>query len=276
METRYSTGPEDFRRYDTAAIRREFLVEEPFAPGALRLTYSHVDRMVSGGACPGASPLPLEGGKELGSAFFLERRELGTINIGGPGYVLADGGRHELGPRDGLYLGRGTRDVAFGSVDPGNPARFWICSAPAHATLPAAKVDIAKAEPARLGTREECNERTIYKYFHPAGIQTCQLVMGLTRLEPGSVWNTMPCHTHERRMEVYLYFDLPKDAVVLHLMGRPDETRHIVVRDSQAVISPSWSIHSGCATRAYSFIWGMAGENQVFADMDAVGPVTLR
>jgi 4-deoxy-L-threo-5-hexosulose-uronate ketol-isomerase len=173
-------------------------------------------------------------------------------------------------------VGRGTREVSFGSLDPEKPAKFWICSAPAHASYPTEKVDISKAEPTKPGSAEECNKRTIYKYFHPQGVKTCQLVMGLTMLDPGSVWNTMPCHTHERRMEVYLYFDMSPDTLVFHYMGRPDETRHIVMRNEQAVISPSWSIHSGCATKAYTFIWGMAGENQTFTDMDGVGPANLK
>ena len=276
MDTRYSTGPGDFKRYATAEIRREFLIQGAFSPGELRLTYSHVDRMISGGAMPAGKPIVLAGGKELSSAFFLERRELGTINIGGPGLVKADGKEYRLGLRDGLYLGRGVKEVSFESPDPANPAKFWICSSPAHASLPAALVPESEAMATRLGSKEECNERTIRKYFHPEGVPTCQLVMGLTTLEPGSVWNTMPCHTHERRMEVYLYFALPPDALVFHYMGRPDETRHIIVRNEEAVISPSWSIHSGCATRAYSFIWGMAGENQAFSDMDGVAAPLMK
>lgn len=276
MDTRYSTNPEDFKRYTTEDIRREFLITDNFRPGEMKFTYSHVDRMIAGSAVPLAAPLALEGGKELSSAFFLERRELGTINLGGPGLVKADGKEYRLGPRDGLYLGRGTREVYFDSADPGNPAKFWISSCPAHATLPSALVPESRALATRLGSKDECNERTIRKYFHPEGLATCQLVMGLTSLERGSVWNTMPCHTHERRMEVYLYFDLAKDSLVFHYMGRPDETRHIVVRNEEAVISPSWSIHSGCATRAYSFIWAMAGENQTFSDMDGVAPAALR
>jgi 4-deoxy-L-threo-5-hexosulose-uronate ketol-isomerase len=232
--------------------------------------------MMAGSAVPLAAPLALEGGKELASAFFLERRELGAINLGGPGLVRAGGVEYRLGRRDGLYLGRGTKDVSFASADPANPAKYWICSSPAHASLPSALVPESAAMATRMGSREEANERTIRKYFHPDGLPTCQLVMGLTTLEPGSVWNTMPCHTHERRMEVYMYFDLPKDALVFHYMGRPDETRHLVLRDGDAVISPSWSIHSGCATRAYSFIWAMAGENQTYSDQDAVASAALR
>jgi 4-deoxy-L-threo-5-hexosulose-uronate ketol-isomerase len=276
MDVRYSTGPEDFKHYTTEQVRKEFLIENAFVPEAITLTYSHVDRMVAGAALPLKTPLSLLGGKELSSEYFLERRELGTINIGGPGFIVADGKRHDLNPRDGLYIGRGTKEVSFGSIDPAKPAKFWINSAPAHAAFPTEKVDISKAEPAKLGSAEECNKRTIYKYFHPQGVRTCQLVMGLTVLEPGSVWNTMPCHTHERRMEVYLYFDMSPDTLVFHYMGRPDETRHLIMRNEQAVISPSWSIHSGCATRAYAFIWGMAGENQTFNDMDGVGSNKIR
>ena len=277
MDIRYSTGPEDFKHYTTEDIRREFLIQGAFKPGELRLTYSHVDRMLSGGAVPLASPIPLVGGKELSSAFFLERRELGTINIGGPGLVLADGASHKLGKRDGLYLGRGTKEVSFSSLDPKDPAKFWICSSPAHATYPTVLVPEAEAMATRLGSKVECNERTIRKYFHPEGVQSCQLVMGLSRPSSRARSGTRcPATRNERRMEVYLYFDVPEGSLVFHYMGRPEETRHVVMRGEEAIISPSWSIHSGCATRAYSFIWAMAGENQVFSDMDGVAATFLK
>jgi 4-deoxy-L-threo-5-hexosulose-uronate ketol-isomerase len=190
--------------------------------------------------------------------------------------VKADGQTYKLGKRDGLYLGRGTKSVSFESDSAKEPAKFYLNSSPAHAALPSVKIDYASVQANVLGSLEDCNHRTIRKYIHPEGVKSCQLVMGLTSLEPGSCWNTMPCHTHERRMEVYLYFDIAKDSMVFHYMGRPDETRHLIVRDEEAVISPSWSIHSGCGTRAYSFIWGMAGENQTFGDMDAVAARDLR
>ena len=221
-------------------------------------------------------PLELSASKELGVEYFLQRRELGILNLGGAGTVRVDGRDHALGGRDGLYVGMGTREVSFRSTDAATPARFYFLSAPAHAGHPTRRVTLEEARKLRLGSAQEANARTIHQIIHPAVLPTCQLVVGLTQLEPGSVWNTMPAHTHERRMEVYLYLDLPADAFVLHLMGTPDETRHLVVRNEQAVISPSWSIHSGVGTRAYSFIWGMAGENQTFDDMDAVAMSVLR
>ena len=276
MEIRYSTHFRDAKKYDTKQLREEFLIDGLFKSGEITLIYSHVDRMITGAACPTNMPLPLVAGDELRSDYFLERRELGIINIGGPGTIKADNQEFRLKARDGLYIGMGTKEVCFSSEDESNPAKFYLNSVPAHATHPTVHIDISQAEPARTGRSEDANLRTIYKYIHPLGVKSCQLVMGLTMLEPGSVWNTMPCHTHERRMEVYLYFDMLADTVVFHYMGRPDETRHLVLRNEQAVISPSWSIHSGCGTKNYSFIWGMAGENQVFSDMDAVTPEQLR
>ena len=230
--------------------------------------YSHVDRIIVGGATPGKDALKLEAGDELRAAYFLERRELGIINIGAPGKVTLDGVEYKLGNKDGLYVGMGTKDVVFESDDAANPAKFYFNSAPAHKTYPTVFIDMEKANKRPIGTMEDSNKRTIYQYIHPAVLKTCQLSMGLTKLEEGSMWNTMPCHTHERRMEVYLYFDLPEDAAVFHLMGQPQETRHIVMHNEQAVISPSWSIHSGVGTHCYTFIWGMVGENQDFDDMD--------
>lgn len=269
MEIRYATHPKDVKHYDTAKLREEFLIDGLFKPGEVKLVYSHNDRMIAGSVCP-LRPTLLTAGEELRAQYFLDRREMGVINIGGKGTVTVDGKVYELNCRDGLYIGMGSKEIVFSSNDSDEPAKFYINSAPAHHSYPTTKIDIAMAEPQRLGSQEECNARTIYKYIHPQGVKSCQLVMGMTILEPGSVWNTMPCHTHDRRMEVYLYFDIKPDAMVFHYMGEPTETRHIVVRNEQAVISPSWSIHSGGGTRNYTFIWGMVGENQVFSDMDAV------
>lgn len=276
METRYAHHPDQVRAMDTAALRRHFLIEDLFRPGELRTVYSHVDRVIAGSAVPLERPLELSASKELGVEYFLQRRELGILNLGGPGTVRVDGRDHALGRRDGLYVGMGTRQVSFRSAETAGPARFYLLSAPAHAAHPTRPVTVENARKLELGSAQEANARTINQIIHPAVLPTCQLVMGLTQLEPGSVWNTMPAHTHERRMEVYLYLDLPADAFVLHLMGPPGETRHLVVRNEQAVLSPSWSIHSGVGTRAYSFIWGMAGENQTFDDMDPVAMSDLR
>ncbi|NLG83880.1 MAG: 5-dehydro-4-deoxy-D-glucuronate isomerase, partial [Firmicutes bacterium] len=207
--------------------------------------------------------------------YFLERRELGIINIGAKGVVTADGTRYELGTKEALYIGQGTREVLFASLDPAHPAKFFFLSTPAHRAYPTEKIDLGRAEATHLGSIKESNERTIYKFIHPQGVKSCQLVMGLTSLEPNNVWNSMPCHTHERRMEVYFYFDLPPEGLVVHLMGEPKETRHLIVRNEEAVIAPSWSIHAGVGTTNYSFIWGMAGENQTFGDMDGVSYAEL-
>lgn len=275
MEIRPAASPKDVRNYTTARLREEFLIQNLFVNGALKLVYSQVDRMVIGGVCP-VRPIALEAAKELGAAYFLERRELGIINIGPPGTVTAAGQTYQLNTRDGLYIGTGVREINFASSDASNPARFYFNSAPAHQSYPIQKIEIAAAESSHLGSMAESNERTIYKYIHPQGVKSCQLVMGLTVLEPNCVWNTMPCHTHDRRMEVYLYLQIPDNAAVFHLMGEPDETRHLVIRDQEAVIAPSWSIHSGVGTTNYAFIWGMAGENQTFSDMDAVSMADLK
>ena len=276
MDIRQPANPRDFESYTTARMREEFLVKNLFVPGKLNLTYSYIDRMIVGGACPD-QPLPLEGGKELGTDYFLERRELGVINVGPSGYVLADGETHALAKTDGLFLGKGVKEVVFGSDDPENPARFYLLSGPAHKTYPTRKVVMADAESARIGTTEQCNVRVLNKYIHPDGAQSANLVMGVTVVEPGSVWNSIPpCHTHARRMEVYFYFDLKPDAVLLHLMGEPQSTRHIVMKNEEAVISPSWSIHAGAGTSNYSFIWGMVGDNQTFGDMDVIEATQLK
>lgn len=276
LDIRYSNHPEDARRYGTADQRRHFLVEDVFVPGEIRLTYSHQDRVVFGGAVPAAAALKLEAGKDFGTSFFLERRELGVINIGGAGRMVLDGKAYEMAKGDGAYVGMGVEEVSFESVSAAAPAKFYLVSSPAHQAYPTVKIELSKANPKKLGAAETSNARTIYQYVHPAVCKSCQLVMGMTVLEPGSVWNTMPCHTHERRMEVYLYFDMAADARVFHFHGEPSETRHLVVANEQAVISPSWSIHSGVGTGSYTFIWGMAGENQTFDDMDFVSPETLK
>ena len=275
MEVRYDTHPNDAMYYTTEELREHYLIENLFETGKINTVYSHVDRIIVGGATPGSDALKLEAGDELRAAYFLERRELGIINIGAPGKVTLDGVEYKLGNKDGLYVGMGTKDVVFESLDAANPAKFYFNSAPAHATYPTVFIDMEKANKRPIGSMEDSNKRTIYQYIHPDVLKTCQLSMGLTKLEEGSMWNTMPCHTHERRMEVYLYFDLPEDAAVFHLMGQPQETRHIVMHNEQAVISPSWSIHSGVGTHCYTFIWGMVGENQDFDDMDHIATADL-
>lgn len=278
MDVRQPMHSEHAKTLDTAGLRRHFLVDRIFVPGQIELTYSQIDRIIVGGAMPlgdeiGFTP---DLARQFAVGAFLERRELGVINVGGAGSVVVDGQVHALAHRDALYVGMGAKDVRFRSADAGHPAKFYLNSAPAHHAYPTRKVTQADASPSTLGDAATANRRTIYKLLVPGVVDTCQLTMGMTVLEPGSVWNTFPTHTHERRMEVYFYFALPPDAAVFHLCGRPDETRHIVVRNEQAVISPSWSIHSGVGTQAYTFIWGMVGENQVFDDMDHVATKELR
>lgn len=269
MEIRYSVHPEHAKHMTTEDLRREFHIRELFGP-ELKLVYSHTDRVIVGGVSPRGQVKLAGSKKELGTETFLERRELGVINIGEPGTVRVDGTAYELGTRDCLYVGRGVAEVSFESADAGKPAKFYLVSSPAHESHPTVKVGLDKAAFQKLGSREEANRRTIYKFIHPDGVKSAQLVLGLTQLEEGSIWNTMPVHTHQRRMEVYLYLDVADDALVFHYMGEPEETRHIVMRNEEAVISPSWSIHAGAGTRNYTFIWAMAGENQTFSDMDAV------
>lgn len=276
MNNRYANHPEDSKKYTTSELRKHYLVEEIFIDDKIELTYSHVDRIIFGGIKPVYNELKLEAGKEMGVDYFLERRELGIINIGGPAVVTIDGQAYELNRRDGLYVGKGNKEVSFKSVDANEPAKLYINSVPAHKEYKTVKIEIEKANPVRLGDNSTLNKRTIYQYVHPNVCESCQLLMGLTMLEPGNAWNTMPCHTHERRMEVYFYFDMAEDTRVFHLMGEPDETRHLVVKNEQALISPSWSIHSGVGTSNYTFIWGMCGENKTFDDMDAVSMETLR
>ena len=257
-------------------LRKEFLISGLFRPDAADFHYWGTDRTVLGGILPFQQEVPLPNPAELRSTYFLERREAGVLNLGGPGLVRVDGTAYPLEALDALYLGRGAKSVTFGSKDPAQPARFWLLSYPAHAVYPTRHVSFRSVEGARLGQRESGNERTIYKLIHPGAFPTCQLVMGVTRLEAGSVWNTMPPHTHLRRSEIYLYFNLPADQVIFHFMGRPQETRHLVVRDCEAVLSPPWSIHCGVGTSSYSFVWGMGGENQEFADMDPAPLSELR
>ncbi len=270
MEIRYAVHPSDAKKYTTTELRENFLIEEVFVKDEIALTYSHVDRIIAGGAMPVNEELILEAGKEIGADYFLERRELGLINIGGKGIVVLDGKEYVLEPRDGLYVGKGTKEVAFKSVDASKPAKFYINSAPAHVAYETVKIEISKASPVHLGDIKNSNKRTIYQYVHPNVCESCQLLMGMTILEPNNMWNTMPCHTHDRRMEVYFYFDMEEDTRVMHFIGEPSETRHLVVGNEQGVISPSWSIHSGVGTSNYTFIWGMVGENQTFTDMDFV------
>ncbi|AKO91644.1 5-dehydro-4-deoxy-D-glucuronate isomerase [Priestia filamentosa] len=276
METRYAHHPEDVKKQTTEELRQNFLVETLFEADHVHLTYTHNDRMIFGGVTPSQEELTIKLDKELGVSYFLERRELGIINIGADGTVILDGVEYEMKGRDGLYVGRGTKDVKFRSKDANNPAKFYINSTPAHHTYPTVKIDIKKIDPLHKGEQGTLNERNIYQYIHPNICESCQLQMGLTMLSPGSVWNTMPCHTHERRMEVYLYFDMEPDTRVFHFMGKPNETRHLVMKNEQAAISPSWSIHTGTATSNYTFIWGMCGENITYDDMDHVKMKDLR
>lgn len=278
MDVRQPINEAYAKDLDTGGLRREFLVETIFDPGTVTATYSHLDRLMVGGFAPdiGAVSIPAELSKAIAADFLLQRRELGLINIGGPAIVEADGQSYEMAPLDGLYIGRGTRDVACRSTDPTQPAKLYYNSVPAHADVPTTLVTRDMVTSRDLGSDEACNRRTIHNYFNDDAVSTCQLSMGLTRIAPGSVWNTMPPHTHERRMEVYFYFDIDPDQTVFHLMGAPRETRHIVVANDQAVISPSWSIHSGVGTASYSFIWSMAGENKAFDDMDHLAATDLR
>ena len=270
MEIRNAVHPEQAELFDTEELREHFLIQNLFKPDQFKLIYSYFDRLIVGGACP-VKPVTIDiDEKIIGAPHLLTRRELGLINIGGPGTVDIDGQKVSLASKDGLYVGMGAKELVFSSADPDNPAKFYLNCAPAHANYPTAAVSFKEAEPVEMGEAEQSNKRTIRKYIHPDGVKSCQLVMGMTTLETGSVWNTMPVHTHQRRMEAYFYFGMPDDQVVFHFMGEPTETRHIVVRNEEAVLSPSWSIHSGAGTSNYTFIWGMVGENQTFTDMDAV------
>ena len=270
MDIRFQHSPAETGGMDTAALRTHFLLQQLMQPGCINLTYSHYDRVIIGGAVPSGSVLTLPLPGELKADYFLERRELGIINVGGSGKVVTDTGSYSLERLECLYLGKGTKDVSFASDDMNAPAMFYLMSAPAHHTYPNRMMTRADASPVNLGDMTTSNKRTIYKYIHKDGIRSCQLVLGITVLEPGSVWNSVPPHTHTRRMEVYYYFDVHEDHRVMHFMGEPQQTRHLVMANNEAVISPPWSMHFGVGTSSYGFIWGMAGENQEFTDMDPV------
>ena len=270
MKTMQAADGQAYRRMTTAELRERFLVENLFRPGRLELIYTDVDRAVVGGIVPTDAALALEGGREMACEFFCERREAGVLNLGAAGTVTVDGKVFALAPRECLYLGRGSRAVSFASDSAATPAQFYLVSYPAHAAFPTTHIPFAKANHVELGATKDANRRTIHQFILPGFVQSCQLVMGFTELHEGNVWNTFPPHTHDRRTEVYCYFDLPANGCVLHLLGAPDETRHVVVREKQIVLSPPWSIHSGVGSGAYRFVWAMGGENQVFGDMDAV------
>jgi 4-deoxy-L-threo-5-hexosulose-uronate ketol-isomerase len=277
MEVRYTSDPHAIKRMNSDEMRRMFLLDRLFSPGSIEMVYTDVDRSIIGSAVPSGKSLKLlSSKKEMAAEYFAERRELGIINIGDNGFVKTDGKEYPMAYKDALYVGRGTREIEFGSKKSKDPAVFYFVSYPAHKDLPTAHAAFDDVEHAPLGSTKDANKRTINKYIHPNGIKSCQLVMGLTELDEGSVWNTMPVHTHQRRTEIYMYFNLSEGAVLFHLMGEPGETRHIVMRNRQAVISPSWSIHSGVATQNYSFIWAMGGENQAFDDMDWVAMKSLQ
>ena len=270
MDIRYAVHPDHAAVMDSAELRENFLIQELFTSGQFKMVYSYNDRLIVGGVCPDRPMALYIDPKIIGSEYLLERREMGVINVGGSGTITVDDKVFSIPRKDGLYIGMGTRNISFNSDNPEQPAKFYINSAPAHMTYPTVPAKFFEATSVVLGDAADSNHRTIRKFIHPDGIRSCQLVMGMTTLETGSVWNTMPTHTHERRMEAYFYFDLPEDQVAFHFMGEPAETRHIIVRQEEAVLSPSWSIHSGAGTSSYTFIWGMAGENQVFDDMDGV------
>jgi len=276
MKTLLMPDPHRAQQMTTEELREHFLLERLFVPGAISLVYLDVDRTIVGAAIPTVTPLLLGTDDALRSAYFAERRELGILNVGGKGSVAAADKVFEMEGLDCLYIGKGTREISFRSDDPTKPAQFYIVSYPAHQTHPTVLAKKAQAQALQLGAQATCNQRMLYKYIHPAGIASCQLVMGFTVLASGSAWNSMPPHTHMRRSEVYMYFDMPPEARVFHFMGKPQETRHLAIADRQAVVSPSWSIHCGAGTAGYSFCWAMGGENQVFDDMDAAPVATLR
>jgi len=280
MDIRYSANPNDMKRYTTEELRREFHIGGLFRDDAVSVTYSHVDRMVVFGIKPVTRTVALDDGIDVwhsfGTNYVLERREIGIFNVGGDGIVTVDGTEYKLGYKDCLYVTMGSRSVVFTSCGRERPALFYAVSAPAHKPCKTRLLTIAEAKKVPCGSAETANDRVINQFIHPDVLETCQLSMGMTGLKAGSVWNTMPAHTHERRMEVYFYFEIPEDNVVFHLMGQPQETRHIVMRNNEAVISPSWSIHAGCGTANYTFIWAMGGENKAFTDMDNIATTDLR
>lgn len=271
MDVRFSTDPTGFRGMTSADLRKAYLIDQLFIHDEVPMVYSDIDRSITGSAVPVRGTLTLLASKkEMAAEYFAERREIGVINIGADGSIRVDGKEYPMVFKDALYIGRGSKEIEFASKNADKPAMFYFVSYPAHTGFPTTHAKFTDAEPARLGSQKDANKRTIYKYIHTNGIRSCQLVMGLTELEEGSVWNTMPPHTHQRRSEVYLYFNIDPNAMVIHLMGQPNETRHLVIRNGQAVLNPSWSIHAGVGTQNYTFIWAMGGENQVFDDMDGV------
>ena len=277
MVTRYAHSPEDIQHYDTSKLRHEFLMEKIFYPGDILLNYTYNDRMIFGGVIPTDEPLEIKLSTELGVDFFLQRRELGIINIGGAGAITIDGRKDAMSNQDGYYIGMGTQKVVFTSEDHDHPAKFYVVSTPAHKTYPNKKLPFATALAKPMGDQQHLNKRTIYKYIDASQMDTCQLQMGYTVLEPGSSWNTMPAHTHARRMETYMYFNFADpETRVFHFLGKPDETRHITLFNDQAVVNPSWSIPCGVGTTNYAFIWAMCGENQTYDDMDQVAMNELR
>lgn len=277
MDVRYVADQARYQTMTTDELRNSFLVEKLFKEGQVYLLYTDVDRAIVGSAVPTSTKLMLEASKkEMSAEYFAQRREIGIINIGSKGVITVDDQKHELENRDGLYIGRGSKQIEFESVDSKNPAQYYLLSYPAHTEYPTSLVKKTNANPVHLGSQEEANKRTIYQYIHENGIQSCQLVMGFTQLEPGSIWNTMSAHTHQRRTEIYMYFDMGKDDLVFHFMGKPEATKHLVIRNGQAVLSPSWSLHSGAGTHNYAFIWGMGGENQEFTDMDGIAMNNLK
>ena len=287
FDIRYANHPDDSKKYDTTELRDKYLIEKLFEADDILLTYSHQDRIIAGGAMPVKKTLSLGTFKELATNYVLERREMGVINVGGAGVITLDGKKYDIGFKEGIYIGMGTKQVEFSSKNEKQPAKFYINSSPAHKTYPTVKiVKPVEGVPApegvkycvqrHLGTLEGINKRTINQFIIGDVCESCQLAMGMTELAEGSAWNTLPSHTHERRMEVYMYFEVPADQAVIHLMGKPDETRHIIMHNEQAVISPSWSIHSGVGTHNYTFIWGMCGENQAYDDMDNIATPDLR
>lgn len=280
MDIRYSANQKDFKRYTTEEVRKEFLIENLFKADEVTAVYSHVDRMVTFGCMPVNTEVPLEKGIDVwhnfGTKFILERREIGIFNLGGDGSITADGKTYDLGYKDCLYITMGTKEVKFKSKDSGKPAKFYMVSAPAHCAFETKLLTIKDANKVPCGDAKTSNKRVINQFIHPDVLQTCQLSMGMTALDEGSVWNTMPCHTHERRMEIYFYFEIPENEVVFHMMGEGNETRHVVMQNEQAIISPSWSIHAGCGTSNYTFIWAMGGENKTFDDMDHIKNTDLR
>lgn len=275
-EERFAVHHEDFKSYDTEKIREHFLIEHLFQEGNMNLVYSHYDRLIVGGIIPAGEPITLETIDPLKSEFFLKRREMGVINIGGDAVVKVDGTDYDLAFKEALYLGRGTKSVVFNSKNMDKPARLYVNSAPAHKEYPNKKVTLDDAEVLELGALESSNARRINKLIVHSVVETCQLQMGITELQPGSVWNTMPAHTHSRRMEAYCYFNVPEEQAICHFMGQPEETRHIWMKNEEAVISPNWSLHSAAGTSNYSFIWGMAGENLDYTDMDMTKPTELK